>query len=292
MRTILIFLLTISFVNASNLLTHNIYERSDRVDVMLSFDSPYEGKITQKRGENITTLTLSDLTYDKLIEKNINSPILQAFTIEPDKDNIKVILKSEKNIAVIASKTVDGFGLRIRTKPIFINKIQSTKVSSVTTNTKTPITTKLSEDLIDSRYLSVILLLSIMILFMFWVKKRVANKQTQVKAKNKNSWLFKQDTQNNSNGEINVLHKKQIDNSNSVVLLEFDDKKYLVMTGNSNVLLEKFSKSDIKNDSDFEKAFEDNRKKLDEYLKIQKDDSFDNYKSKAAGEYISKLEHS
>jgi len=75
MRFIIFILLFISFLNASNLLTHNIYERSDRVDIMLSFDSPYEGKISLKKGVNITTLTLKDLSYDKLIEKNINSEI-------------------------------------------------------------------------------------------------------------------------------------------------------------------------------------------------------------------------
>ncbi len=278
MKNIFILLFLISFANSANLLTHNIYERTDRVDVMLSFDSPYEGKISQRRGNNITTLTLSDLTYDKLIKKNINSNILQNITIEPNKDSINVILKSKNSIAVIASKTVDGFGLRIRTKPITSTKTnqinQTTQVKS-----KTPINTKPSEDLVDGRYLSVILLLSIMILFTYWLKKRVIKKNEQVKTKN--SWLFKDNKNSSSNAEVNVLHQKSIDNSNSVVLLEFQDKKYLVMTGNSNVLLEKFSKGDIKDDSDFEKAFEDNRKKLDEYLKIQKNEDIkDDYRSK------------
>jgi len=114
---------------------------------------------------------------------------------------------------------------------------------------------------------------------MFWVKKRVTNKTQQVKTKN--SWLFKNEQKNLPSGEVNVLHQKPIDNNNSVVLLEFQDKKYLVMTGSSNLLLEKFSKGDIKDDSDFEKAFEDNRKKLDEYLKIQEQEKIqDDYRSK------------
>jgi hypothetical protein len=278
MKNIFIFLLLISFANSANLLTHNVYERTDRVDVMLSFDSPYEGKISQKKGANITTLNLSDLTYDRLIEKNINSNILQAITIQPNKDSLNVILKSDNAIAVIASKTVDGFGLRIRTKPM-MKKSQKQVVKTPVAQTETPISTKPSEDLIDERYIAVILLLSLMILFMFWVKKRVANKTNQVKTKN--SWLFKDEGKNLPSGEVNVLHKKQIDNTNSVVLLEFENRKYLVMTGSSNVLLEKFSKDDIKDDSDFEKAFEDNRKKLDEYLKIQKQEEMQNdYRSK------------
>lgn len=280
MKKLLILVFTLSYLNAANLLTYNIYERSDRVDIMLSFDSPYEGKITQKRGENITILTLNDLTYDSLIEKNINSDILQALSIEPIKDSMKVVLKSEQNIAVIASKTIDGFGLRIRTKPITkAQKISPSETNPEAQNTTTSIATKPSEDIVDGRYLSVIALLTIMLLFMFWLKKRVANKTTQLK--NSKSWLFKEDTKNLTNKEVNVLHKKQIDNTNSVVLLEFEGKKYLVMTGSSNLLLEKFSQDDIKDNSDFEKAFEDNRKKLDEYLRIQKEDDVqDDYRSK------------
>jgi hypothetical protein len=276
MKNIFILILLVSYSFSTNLLTHNIYERSDRVDIMLSFDSPYEGKISQRRGKNITTLTLSDLTYDKLIEKNINSNILQSITIEPNKDNINVILKSKNSIAIIASKTVDGFGLRIRTKPITKSQAKTTSPKIVT---KTQLSKKPTENLIDGRYLSVILLLSIMILFMLWLKRRVAKKSDTIKTKS--SWLFKSNNTNMPSGEVNILHQKQIDNSNSVVLLEFENRKYLVMTGNSNVLLEKFSKTDIKDDSDFEKAFEDNRKKLDEYLKIQKqEETQDDYRSK------------
>ena len=49
MKLLPLLILLTSLLNASNLLTYNIYERSDRVDVMLSFDAPYEGKIFQKK---------------------------------------------------------------------------------------------------------------------------------------------------------------------------------------------------------------------------------------------------
>lgn len=280
MKNLLILLLTLSFSNAANLLTHNIYERSDRVDIMLSFDSPYEGKISQKRGQNITTLTLTDLTYDKLIEKNINSKILQAIAVEPNKGNINIVLKSSSPIAVIASKTVDGFGLRIRTKPLSMPMKNAQTLGTPTQSNQPEATfsTKSSEDLLDGRYVSVIIILAILLLFMFWIKRKVVQKQNT--AKEKSTWLFKGNDKNLSNKEVNVLHKKQIDNTNSVVLLEFENKKYLVMTGSSNLLLEKFSHEDIKDNLAFEEAFEDNRKKLDDYLKLQQDDKTDNYRSK------------
>lgn len=276
---ILILTLFISASNATNLLTYNIYERSDRVDLMLSFDSPYEGKIIKKRGQNITTLILSDLTYDKLVEKSIDSNILQTITIEPNKDKTNVVLKSKNNIGVIASKTVDGFGLRIRTKQInSTSSIPTIKSKTKIPNQKTFFKTKESENLIDIRYVLVIAVLLVMVIFMFWIKRRV--QKTNLELKDKNSWLFKKTDKSFAKVEVHILHKKQIDNTNSVVLLEFEGNKYLVMTGNSNLLLEKFGTQEIKDSSDFEKAFEENRKKLDEYLKLQNESEAQDYKSK------------
>ena len=206
MKNIFLLLLFISFANSANLLTHNIYERTDRIDIMLSFDSPYEGKITQRRGKNITTLILSDLNYDKLIEKNINSNILQAIAIEPKKDNIHIILKSKNNIAVIASKALDGFGLRIRTKPIRISQQNKASINA-SGRTKTPLSTKPSEDLVDGRYLSVILLLCVMILFMFWLKKRVIKKSEKLKSQK--SWLFKSNSTTNKQQEKSMYFTKR-----------------------------------------------------------------------------------
>ena len=293
MRVILLFfILLLNLYASSNLLTYNIYERSDRVDIMLSFDSPYEGQIFQKRGENITVLTLNDLSYDKLIEKNINSKILQALSIEPEKDSLKVTLKSEQNIAVIASKTVDGFGLRIRSKPIQLPSTTTQAVPTSNNQKVEPLSNVLGSqtpDLVDTRYLSVVGVLFVFLLFMLWLKSRL-KKGSNALVQNKNSWLFNQTSKNTSNFDVKILHKKAIDQNNSVALIEFEDKKYLVMTGSSNLLLERFGSSDIKDSSDFEKAFEENRKKLDDYLRLQ-DSGIDSYKSKASGDFRNQLEN-
>lgn len=279
MRYILLIfsLLTLSF--ASNLLTYNIYERTDRVDLMLSFDAPYEGSISQKKGENIITLSLSDLSYDALIEKSIDSKILQEITIEPVGQTLQIVLKSVDTIAVIASKTVDGFGLRIRAKPISMPAktqntppLQSANQSVVSANNS-----------LDFRYFSVIIVLLVLLAFMFWLKKRVATSTT--KMQKKGSWLFNSSMQKDGKNGAQVLHKKPIDDKNCVVLLEFAGIKYLVITGNSNLLLERFANNEIQNSSDFEKAFEENRKKLDDFLKLQDDKSFDNYKAKASKDH-------
>ncbi len=271
-----------SWVSASNLLTYNVYERSDRVDIMLSFDAPHEGSISQKSDATTITLTINDLGYDKMIEKSINSNIIQELTIIPEKNNtLKVVLKSDKKVSVVASKTVDGFGLRIRSS-IMQAPTQSSS-DAVTTSISTSSTS--STDFVDTRYILVIIVLLALVVLMFWIKRRLGIqtlKPMSAKGGNGKSWLFNPKT--GTQQEVNVLHKKQIDNQNSVVLFEYGTIRYLVMTGNSNVLLEKFQNGEVKDDNDFEKVFEENRRRLDDYLKIQ-DNKLSTYKNKASADY-------
>ena len=283
MRLFVALLVLLSWVNASNLLTYNVYERSDRVDVMLSFDAPHEGSISQKNDATSITLTINDLGYDKMIEKSINSNIIQELTIIPEKNNtLKVVLKSDKKVSVVASKTVDGFGLRIRSSVMQA----PTQSSSETVSSSLPTAPSSSVDLIDTRYIIVIAILLFLVIVMFWIKKRLAiqtiKPSNAAAQKGGKSWLFNPKT--GTQQEVTLLHKKQIDNQNSVVLFEYGTIKYLVMTGNSNVLLEKFKDGEVKDDTDFEKVFEENRRRLDDYLKLQ-DNKLSTYKNKASADY-------
>ena len=61
MRIFAALLLFFAALWGSNLSTYNIYERSDRVDIMLSFDAPYSGTILQERKDGAITLLFKDL---------------------------------------------------------------------------------------------------------------------------------------------------------------------------------------------------------------------------------------
>lgn len=281
MKIFLALFALLSWLNASNLLTYNVYERSDRVDIMLSFDAPHEGSIAQKNDASSITLTISDLSYDKLIEKSINSIIIQELSIIPEKNSLKVVLKSDKKISVVASKTVDGFGLRIRGSIMQA----STQPLPTTEQASSPSTQGSAFDAVDSRYIIVIVILFALLIFMFWIRKKFAGRVVQ--PNNGKSWLFSPKT--GVAQEVTLLHKKTLDTQNSVVLFEYENIRYLVMTGNTNVLLEKFQNGEVRNNSDFEKVFEENRRKLDDYLKLQ-DTKLNTYKSKASGDYASSYE--
>ena len=283
MKKILLLLLATSYMLATSLLTYNIYDRSDRVDLMLSFDSPYNGQIYQEKLQDTITLKLSDLNYNKIIKKDINSEIIQKMMIVPNKDFLKIIIKSKNQIAVVASKTTDGFGLRIRVKNLNIQdkKITLSQNRSLDNNLNF---TDQDENSLDTRYIIVVVILFVLLVLMFWIRKKIPPKDSSL---TKKSWLFK--ITNTSNQDIKILHRKQIDAKNSVLLLEFENRKYLVMSGASNLLLDTFGDKELQNSGEFEKVFEDNRKKLDDFLKIQ-DDKLENYKEKASNDFQKDLE--
>ncbi len=281
MRSLILFLTIAIQIFAANLLTYNLYNRSDRVDVMLSFDSPYDGQIFQENKGNTTTLKLNNLSFNKLITKDINSKIVQKLTIKPDKNSLLISIKSKNQIGVIASKTTDGFGLRIRIKSLNKPKYKTQTTTFLSQNTKKAMYA--NDNLLDTRYIIVIAILFFMIIIMLWIKKRYTTKNLS----SSKSWLFKKPRNNLM--DIKVIYKKQIDPKNSVILLEFEDKRYLVMSGNSNLLLDTFKESELKDKSEFEKAFEDNRKKLDDYLKLQ-DQKLENYKEKASSDFHKEFE--
>ncbi len=284
MRFLIVFVALFSSVFASSLLTYNVYERSDRIDVMLSFDSPHEGSISQKNDASSITLTISDLSYDRLIEKSVNSPIVQELTISPEGKNLKVVLKSDKRISVVASKTVDGFGLRIRGS-LYQASTKSTTAPEISSK---PLETSPSSDFIDSRYITVIGILLFLALVMLWVRKRLSSGKLFKKSPKKEgkSWLFNPET--GLAKEVNVLHKKSLDSNNSIVLFEYGTTKYLVMAGATNVLLDKFHNGEVQDTNDFEKVFEENRRRLDEYLKLN-DTKLNSYKNKASADYRNPL---
>ncbi len=262
-KSILLFLLLNISLYATTLLTYNIYNIDNRVDIMLSFDTPYNGKIYLKKDNKNFIITLKNISFNQIITKNINSKIINKIKIIPVKNDINIILNSNSNINISASKTIDSFGLRIRAtiKKNTLKKTTVTQQNNWKPNFKTD-----TNNYSNSRYYILIIFLIIMVLVLLYIKKKF------VSTSGKSNWLFKSKFSFKEQ-QIKIIHRKQIDRQNSVVILEYKDKRYLVLTGNSNQLLDKFDANGKEEDKedDFEKIFTENRKKLDEFLKVGND---------------------
>lgn len=275
MRILLIFVLFFIEIFGANLLSYNVYERDDRVDVMLSFDAPYEGNIFQKRDKNRTSLVLNSLNFTQTINQKINSNIVQSLQITPRQSSLVIDLNSAEPIVLNASKTADGFGLRIRiglkNTP---EQMANMPKASVKLEQNEAINSA-DDGLVDSRYFTILGVLVALLAFLYILKKYISSqKQQNMSNSSVFSWLIK-----GSDGKINVLQERYLDRQNKVVLLDYNNQKYLVLTGASNVLLDRFGEDKIQNEEDFAVFFEENKKRLGNYLQ-DRQSNLDNYKNK------------
>jgi len=274
---IILFLFLPLFLFGSKILSYNVYERSSRVDIMLTFDTPYEGKLSKTVLNNRTVLKLKGASIEAPKIKNISTSYLHKMTITPINSHTEIILQTAPNVSMSASKTSDAYGLRLRfTKGEPVKKPTAiTKAISSVTNT---LPTKQANELNNSYYI-VIAILLLGIIIMLWLKKKMGLPA----AKGKQPWLFKSGAKKEG---ISVRFQKPLDPKNRVVMLEYEGQSYLVVIGNSNVLLDKYNgNKPITSQSEFDRVLDDNKTELDSYLQLDSSEvePLQSYKEKASG---------
>jgi len=278
---ILLFLILL-FVQlfASKIVSHKVYEKDNRVDIMLTFDSEYLGKIAQKRDSKGVNLILDDAVIEKTTKKKIISPIVQTLELIPIAKGTIIRLKSDERFDVQASKTVDNYGLRLRittskepkNKPLLDEDLIVNDDEDITIKTK-------KESSIGDAYLRVIFVLALLLGLLYLLKKWLEHKGLQ-----SGSWLFgkdKQKIQSSQKSPIKLVQQRAIDHKNRIVLLTFRDKEYLLLLGESNVLLDKFPNAD--GSSDFDTELSEHEKALKEFIDNGSSaDKLSSYKQKAS----------
>ncbi|MBA3026401.1 MAG: hypothetical protein FP820_08330 [Sulfurimonas sp.] len=285
-KIILIFLLPIS-IYASKILSYNIYDRTDRADVMITFDTPYDGVIKQSLSNSNIIIKLYGATVESPKVKKLASQYLYTISITQMSDYVQIVASIASSVKLIASKTSDAYGLRLR----FTTSLQDTQTNApnidVEENPLSQLPTKKDDALSDNYYI-VIIILVIGILILFFIKQRMTN---TTKQKPQSSWLFnannhdeevstiqpittpKNDVNpNNSNmsKDVSIRFQKSIDSNNSVVMLDFADQSYLVLMGKGNILLDKFTDNKPVNQDDFESILKNRHQELDDFLRVQK----------------------
>jgi len=280
MKYLLIFLLPLSLF-ASQILSYNIYNRTDRVDLMITFDTPYHGIIKQSRSNSKIIIKLENASIESPKIKKVASPFLQSLAITPLKNETRIIATTPKSVRLIAAKTSDGYGLRLR----FMTKSTSTQNPSVTKTTQTDasstgLPTKKSDNLSRSYYI-VIAILIIGILILFYIKKKITPQQLQ--KQQKSPWLFNannksqtqmttaETTQTQETKSVTIRFQKNINENNSVVMLDFGKESYLVLMGNSNILLDKFHENRPTSQQEFETILQSRHEELENFLNSNSD---------------------
>jgi preprotein translocase subunit SecG len=280
-KYLLLFLLPFSLF-ASKILSYNIYDRTDRADLMITFDTPYNGVIKESRTNSKIIIRLKDASIEAPKIKKVSSHFLHSIAITPMKNETQIIASVPKSVKLMASKTSDGYGLRLR----FTNKTaaqQTTLTKNATPSTSDSLSnlpTKKDDNLTRS-YSIVIAILIIGILILFYIKKKTTpqlQKNNQSKQQ-KTPWLFnanekkqqntktqQTDATQNTNNEVAIRFQKAIDTHNSVVMLDFGKESYLVLMGNSNILLDKFHENRPSSQQEFESILQSRHEELENFL--------------------------
>lgn len=283
-RLLLIFLLPLA-LNASKILSYNIYDRTDRADVMITFDTPYEGSIKQSTSKSKIIIKLTDAEIESAKLKNLSSKFLYSINILPMSGYTQVVASVPESVNFQASKTSDSYGLRLRFSPKVATQNKKTSLQT-NSNPLSNLPTKKDDGMAQNYYI-VIAILIIGILILIIIKKKATPTKNQPK---QNSWLFKESqpaqpaTQENIQNSVSIRFQKNIDSSNNVVMLDFADQSYLVLMGSSNILLDKFTGNKPATQEDFETILRDRHQELEEFLSVKEKpkEPLQAYKERAA----------
>lgn len=301
MRPIL-FLLLPFMLFASKILSYNIYDRSDRVDLMITFDTPFDGNIKQSTSPNELTIKLDGVSIESIKSKQLSSKFIKSINITPMQGYTQIIASNIMPIKLQASKTSDAYGLRLR----FIqdnthNEMQTQELEALDTQahkTSTPIATK-SSDEFDNSYFLIIGILLIGIVVLFILKRKVSSTLAPQPIVPTSSWLFKDGNEpvapamqnsspitnlNLNSSDVKMRFQKSINNENSIVMIDYMQQSYLVLMGRGdNILLDKFMDNKPTTQNEFEKILQNRHRQLEDFLSDSTPrDPLKSYKERAA----------
>ena len=298
MKKLALLLLLPGILFGSKILSYNIYDRHDHVDVMLTFDTPYEGVLRQNRQGNIILIKLEEASIDSPLVKMINSEFLQKLSISQNTDHIEIVASVPANVMLKASKTSDSYGLRLRFNPLLTSPVENSATAQ-NAATISSLPTKPGNEFEQSYYV-VIGILVVGIGILFWLKQGISKKTIRMREEPKVPWSFKSDKKSNptlsstaslantlGNGEVQIRFQKTLDASHSVAMLDFGTQSYLVLLGNNTILLDKFQDNIPISQNEFESMLKSKHQELDAFFQLgtTQDESFDSYKEKASGRY-------
>ena len=280
MKFLLLLLLPL-YTYAAQILSYNIYDRTERVDVMITFDTPYHGSIKQSYKNSKIIIKLEDAEIESSKIKRLSSKFLTYLSITPMIGYTQIVASVPSSVYFKASQTTDSYGLRLRftkkTSSKVIQphyKMQQQQEDVQQTGFNALPTKKDSTELSTSYYVVVgILILGIIILFI--LKKKIMQKNQQG---TENSWLFQntksqqiptQKTAEFSNENLSIKFQKKFDERNTIVMIDFQEQSYLVLMGaNNNLLLDKFVDNRPTSQEGFEELLQTKHQELDELLKV------------------------
>lgn len=316
LRLFLAFFASFICLQAGTLLTYNLYSKAENFDIVLGFDEPYTAQIRQQNQNGKIILLLENTKIKENFSQTLNSKFLSSISILNYQGGMLGIeLTSDKNLQITPAKNPDKMSMLIRISPKGISNF-----SELGAQKTSSFDGKYTSLIIVLSLLCIALVIVRKQLDKKIKKAKSAKKQNPPKsAKEANSISNSRKTEQNSeqkteqNSKQNteqsaqtniepqkadfaselanadfensakIIFEKSLDERNKVVLFEHNARKYLVLTGSSNVLLDRFGEDNIRTQSDFELFFEQNKNMLSNFIS-KRTNSLENYKNNLSAE--------
>jgi hypothetical protein len=284
MRVLILFFVLVSNIFAASLLSMSVNENSDAVEINLSFDSQFDGYIEQNSSGKTVVLKISGIAIDskKDVALSQNS-LISKITMQKDGVSAaQLVFDTKKDISFEALKNNDGYKLQLKITPQIAAVTQKSEANA-TPMPKAQAAEAVkpqTEDEISWRYVVVVSFLAFLVAVMFYIKKRVASGGA------KGGWLlpksFKPEAKQE---EVQVITQSFLDPNNKLMLVEYGGVKYLLLVGNTNLVIDRYYADDANmQPDDFKQVMIENERKLSEFLKPDRQlSNFDEYRIKAEG---------
>ncbi|MDO7252608.1 hypothetical protein [Helicobacter cappadocius] len=218
-----------------------VFDRGNSIDVMFFSNMQFTSSPQEFNIQNEKIILLKNATTKQKLQRNFASSVLTSLEIFSKNKDIYIVPKSKIPFEINASKSKDGYTLRLR----FLFKKSIDNVNSII---KTPSSIKpdlfksetssnsTSLGMQDYQYWLVLGFMVALILIMFFVRKKIRS------STNKTIFEIK-------NSKLQILATKNIDANNRLLLLGGEKYQYLILLGNKqNILIDKIN---IDNSSEF-----------------------------------------
>jgi len=230
LKRVVVALVLASQLFATMILNLNVKESSQRVDLVLNFDVPFEGIIAQKRAKDKIVLLLKNVKILAPWQRKLHSKMAYQIDVHPVKEGTAIAIYTTANPRLHALKSKDGFSLKISLLP---QKAAGTPQSGA--GWKMPEWIYWAAGILG-------LLLAFFLFFRITPSRPKKTKRIVVA--------------NDSGADFRILFEKPLDEKNKIALISFKGVDYLVIIGTSNVLLGKFKEGEIQSEEDFHKAID------------------------------------
>jgi hypothetical protein len=189
------------------------------MDIVLNFDEIFNSEIKQLKGESFIKIVLDNVVAKSNIEESIESDIVSNINIISYPDRVEIVLTTLESVNLLASKTVDGYGIRLRIKS---NKANISNIKDSVAE-KTESGNKMGD---YSKYYIVIAVLMLLVIVLLVARNYFQKMKYSAKGIK-------------SKGDIEFLYQKLLDEKNRFVVMKFDEIEYTLIVGQTNLLLNK-----------------------------------------------------